>query len=81
MEIRDIITLDDNNNYIIASKIKYNDKNYYYLVDVNKSDNLMFCYEDKGDLVEINDKKLTTKLLPLFCAEAKNILNDLFPNE
>lgn len=74
MEIKDIITLDDHNNYIIASKINYNGNNYYYLVDMNKIENIMFCYEDKDELVELNDKDLTTKLLPLFYKAAKDII-------
>ena len=74
MEIKDIITLDDNNKYVIASKINYKGNNYYYLVDINKPQNLMFCYEDKDDLVELTDKELTTKLLPLFYNAAKDLL-------
>ncbi len=74
MEIKDVITLDDNNEYIIASKVNYDGKNYYYLVDVNKPENLMFCYEDNEDLVELKDKKLTTELLPLFYEASKDLL-------
>ena len=77
MEIRDIITLDDNNKYVIASKVNDGGNNYYYLVDVNKPENLMFCYEDKEDLVELKDKELATKLLPLFYEASK----DLLPNQ
>ena len=77
MEIRDIITLDDNDKYVIASKVNYGGNNYYYLVDVNKPENLMFCYEGKEDLVELKDKELTTKLLPLFYEASK----DLLPNQ
>lgn len=65
-EIKDTLTLDDNNKYVITSKINYENKTYYYLVDRDNNDNLKFCYEDKGDLVELNDKELITKLLPLF---------------
>ena len=37
----------------------------------------MFCYEDNGDLVEVNDKELTAKLLPLFLEKSNNIINEL----
>ena len=37
----------------------------------------MFCYEGKEDLVELKDKELTTKLLPLFYEASK----DLLPNQ
>ena len=75
MEMRDVITLDDNNKYAIISKIDYEEKKYYYLVDINNVENLMFCYEDKGDLVKLNDAELIKKLLPLFLEAAKDILN------
>ena len=74
MKIKDIITLDDNNKYIISSKIHYEGNTYYYLVDINNPENLMFCYEKNGYLVELNDKELTTRLLPLFYEAAKDSL-------
>lgn len=77
MEMRDVITLDDNNKYAIISKIDYEGKKYYYLVDINNPENLMFCYEDKGDLVKTNDAELIKKLLPLFLEASKDILNEL----
>ena len=66
MDIRDVITLSDDNKYVIASKINYLNINYYYLADINNPSNLMFCYEDKDELVEVTDKNLITQLLPLF---------------
>ncbi len=69
INIKDILTLDDDNDYMVISKAKYNNKNYYYLMDNNNSTNILFCYEDKDELVEIKDKDLTTKLLPLFFKE------------
>jgi len=79
LEIKDCITLKDNkgNNtkYVVTSKINYEEKNYYYLVDINNKD-LKFCYEDKDDLVELNDKELVTKLLPLFYEKAKSEITD-----
>lgn len=59
--IKDTLTLDDNNEYVVVSKV-----NCYYLLDKNNNDNVKFCYEDNDELVEIEDKELNTKLLPLF---------------
>ena len=73
IDIRDILALDDNNEYVVVSKISYEDKIYYYLVDKNKNENIKFCYEKEDNLVELNDKVLVTKLLPLFLAAAKSI--------
>ena len=71
MEIKDIITLG-NNKYVITSKIKYKEKNYYYLTNLNNPGELIFCYEDNDGLVEITDKNVTTKLLPLFFKASKD---------
>ena len=71
INIKDTLTLDDNNEYVVISKIYYDNKNYYYLLDKNNNDNFKFCYEDNDELVEIDDKELTTKLLPLFVEVAQ----------
>ena len=75
IDIKDVLTLADKNDYVVVSKINYENKIYYYLVDINKNDNLKFCYEDNNELVEIEDKEFTTKLLPLFLEASKENLN------
>ena len=77
IDIKDVITLDDDNEYVVASKVKYENKTYYYLIDKNNNTNLKFCYEDKDELVELDDKELITKLLPLFFESSKHILDEL----
>lgn len=80
IDIKDIITLDDKNEYVVVSKVNYENKNYYYLVDMNKHENIMFCYEDNEELVELNNKELTTKLIPLFLESSKNVLEEFIQN-
>ena len=80
LEIKDVVTLDDNNKYVIASIANFEDKRYYYLVDINNNSNLMFCYKDNGDLVESVDKELNTKLLPLFYEASKDIIKEFINN-
>jgi len=75
INIKDVVTLDDDNEYAVASKVNYEGKNYYYLVDINNVTNIMFCYEDKDELVELEDKELTTNLLPLFLEASKDLIN------
>ena len=77
MEIKDVVTLEDNNKYVVASKINYEGKEYYYLVDINNPSNLMFCYSENDTMVELDDKELTTKLLPLFYEACKDIINNV----
>ena len=75
INIKDILTLDDNNEYVVVNKNFYDNKNFYYLADLNNNTNVKFCYEDKDELVEINDKVLNTKLLSLFANSNNNINN------
>ncbi len=74
-EMKDTLVLDDDNEYVVVSKINYKDKFYYYLVDIKNHGNLKFCYEDGEELVELEDKELTTELLPLFLEAAKDVLD------
>lgn len=76
IDIRDTLTLDDNHKYEVISKIHYENKIYYYLVDIHNHTNLKFCYEDKDELVEFNDKELITKLLPLFCEKSSSEITE-----
>ncbi len=74
INIKDVLTLDDDNEYVVVSKVNYNGLIYYYLLDKNDNSNIKFCYEDSvnEELVEIDDKVLITKLLPLFLKESLN---------
>ena len=74
INIKDSLVLDDNNEYVVVSKVTYENKNYYYLLDKNNHTNVIFCYEDNEELVEVTDKNLTTKLLPLFYEASKDLL-------
>ncbi len=66
----DILTLADNNEYVVISKVDYEGKTYYYLLDMNDNTKPLFCYADGDGVTKINDKKLVTKLLPLFADDA-----------
>ena len=68
IDIKDIITLSDDNEYVVASKINYQDSIYYYLIDKDNNKNLKFCVEklENQSLIEVEDKNLIQKLLPLF---------------
>ena len=77
INIKDTLTLDDNNEYVVVSKVNSEDKNYFYLIDKNDNSNVKFCYQDNDELVELNDKELVTRLLPLFVENSKGELEDL----
>ena len=75
IEIKDRVTLEDNNEYVVASKAFYGNQTYYYLVDINNTGNIKFCYLEDDSFVELDDKDLTTKLLPMFFNAAKDLFS------
>lgn len=75
INLRNIITLSDNNEYIVVGKVDYEDKTYYYLVDINKNENIKYCYQTNEGLVELNDTDIIQKLIPLFGKQALEEIN------
>lgn len=77
IDIKDVLTLDDGNKYVVVSKVSYENKVYYYLVDMNNNGNVKFCYCDSDELVELNNNALIMKLLPLFLKASKDEIKNL----
>lgn len=79
IEIKDIITLSDNNKYVVTSKVNYQNNMYLYLFDINDNENIKFCLEQHKDnkitVIEVEDKELIKELLPLFYNETKIAIN------
>ncbi len=63
MDIGDILTLSDNNEYIIASKANYDYKIYLCLVDIKDNKNVKFCYLDNDEVVVVKKEKLSDVLV------------------
>ena len=76
INIKDILVLDDDNEYVVVSKALYNDKTYYYIISNNDSSDFKFCYQVNDELIEIEDDKLIKKLMPLFFNCVKETLID-----
>ena len=66
IEKQDILTLEDNKEYVVVSKALYENTNYFYIVDLDNVENFKFVKIENDDLLEIKDKDLATKLIPLF---------------
>ena len=75
IERKDVLTLDDDHEYVVVSKINYDNKTYYYLADLNDFSNLKFCYQDISldELVEIKNGAMIQKLIPLFKSSLDNL--------
>lgn len=81
MKVKDLVSLSDKNKYIVVQKIDYEGKDYYYLVDIDKNENIKFGYPDNDEFVEITDSELIGKLIPIFGKQALEILNDAIENK
>lgn len=79
MEKTNIITLDDDNKYVIVSKVVIKNINYYYLIDINNVKNVKFCREERvGETIilkEITDKEVITNVIRVFYIQEKRSLN------
>lgn len=79
ISIRDILTLDDNNEYLVTGKVSHENATYFYLVDIN--DNQFFKIlkfnENNGKLTEFNDENTVRALIPLFAECVAAELNSI----
>ena len=72
MDIKDILTLSDGNQYEVVGKTAYEYKIYLYLQDINNN-NIKFCYLDNDEVVVIDDNDLIVKLLSLLLENKNNL--------
>lgn len=63
MDVKDILTLSDGNEYVIASKVDYDYKIYLCLVDINDNKNIKFCYLDNDEVVIVKKENLSQTLM------------------
>lgn len=77
LNIKDVLTLDDNNKYIVMSSATYENKNYYYLLDVNNNKNAMICYEENDELIKTEINKLNEKILALLLKKMTLLAKEL----
>ncbi len=75
IDIKDILTLSDNNRYVVANKVNYEGKTYLYLMDIDNNSNIKFCYLDNNQVVLCNND-LDEKILLEFYKNTKSILNN-----
>lgn len=77
MDIRykDILTLDDGNDYVVTSMATYENNQYYYVVNIKNISVVKFLKliveNDNFFLKEITDDGLILKLIPILLSNVK----------
>ncbi len=67
IEQGEILTLEDDKEYVVVATTILDDINYVYLMDSKDYSNFMFCAYDQTDgLYEVEDNELLQQLLEIF---------------
>ena len=67
IDVLDIVTLDNDIDYVVGAKTKTDDVIYYCLINESNLDDLIICSStDEVTLKEVNDAEIVKKLLPRF---------------
>jgi len=77
INIKDSLILDDDNEYVVVSKVNYKNHEYYYILDKYNSSNYKFCCVENNELVEIEDEELIKQLLPMLLESTKEEIKNL----
>lgn len=81
IEIKDTLNLSDGNEYVVCSKVNYEEKKYLYLIDINNYKNVKFCEEvrstEADKVVNVEDAELIKTLIPMFYEASKGIIEEL----
>ena len=79
INIKDKITLSNHKKYLVISKITYENKTYYYLLDIETGKEIKICYEnvEKESMIEVKDSELLQTLFPLFMKKSQEVMVEM----
>ncbi len=83
IELLDVLTLDNNQEYIVGSIAKKDNNTYYCLLNKEKNDDIIICQRKENDkLTEVNNHELIKTLLPEFYKSIKesHLLDEFLKN-
>lgn len=66
---KNIIILDDDNQYVVVKKINIENIIYYYIIDINDFTNIKYLYENGNELIEIEDENIIQNLIKTIAKE------------
>lgn len=82
IELHTVLTLDDNEKYIVVAKANYEGNSYDYLLQLSAdgedvTEEVAVVKEEKENdrlyIVEVNDKNELDKLAPIFCEQLEEL--------
>ena len=66
LEVGDLLTLSDNQEYIVMKQIYLRGKNYVYLVTKDEISDVLICSYEEDTLNVVTNEELFEELLDLF---------------
>ncbi len=58
----EIVTLDNNQEYVVTCSLKYLNDNYVYIVNIKDTNDIHFCLNRNQVLTDVIDESLLTEL-------------------
>ena len=71
VEVNNIVTLDNDADYLVTNKLDYENNTYFAMCNLNDDKDLKIVRQEGNDLVEFFDFELLTKLVCLFDSQNK----------
>lgn len=71
VEVNNIVTLDNDADYLVTNKLDYENNTYFAICNLNDDKDLKIVRQEGNELVEFFDFKLLTKLVCLFDSQNK----------
>ena len=71
VEVNNIVTLDNDADYLVTNKMDYENNTYFAMCNLNDDKDLKIVRQEGNELVEFFDFELLTKLVCLFDSQNK----------
>ena len=71
VEVNNIVTLDNDADYLVTNKLDYENNTYFAICNLNDDKDLKIVRQEGNELVEFFDFELLTKLVCLFDSQNK----------
>lgn len=71
VEVNNIVTLDNDSDYLVTNKLDYENNTYFAISNLNDDKDLKIVRQEGNELVEFFDFELLTKLVCLFDSQNK----------